>query len=209
MKGAAHTRVILLISLFAILLMASGCGVTRQYTIPKDQEGKLHYDSRAKLRMAACVNCDFWNDEERPASGYLPAYSKDELTIGLSTSYRCFGWFLVIPFPFWGSCSSAVNVPRRQLVHVRIENKGKTPWTSGTGGIRAFKGNRELEVRQSQPFPIEIHPGESIIRAFDVGGWDDIGWGYELDLSGLVGDTSERIPFERFTSTTFGVYFTR
>ena len=223
-------RAIPLLVVAGLIIAASGCGVTRQYTIPRDQDGALKYDSRSKLRMGWCINCymreeEAQDDEEeieaeeeaeedpvesvasRPG-GYQNVYAKDGLSVELDSSYRCFGWFLVIPFPFWGSCSSAVNVPKRQLIKIRITNKGERPWTKAGGPVRAFKGGSEIQVRSSDLFPTEIHPGESIIRAYDIGGWSELGWGYDLDLSGLLGDTQERIPFERFTSTTFGLYFT-
>ena len=99
-----------------------------------------------------------------------------------------------------------MQTPDRQVVLIRITNESDATWSPGSGAVRAFKDGRELDVRPSAPFPAELAAGESIIRAFDVASWSTLGWGYELDLSGVLGEARDPTPFERFTTTKFGVW---
>jgi hypothetical protein len=190
------------------LLLISGCGATKQFMIPYTPEGDLAGDPKAKLRLSICANCYMWRGETESPRGFLTIHDGDLLRVEIHTTYRCFGWLLMIPVPIWSSCSASVREPGNQILRVRVSNKSDGALILKGGKARAFsRDDKPLPVRGNQQMPEAIPANDFIQFSIGLGDWSDLGWGYQIDFSAVSPQLPKRITFERFTSTTFGLLY--
>lgn len=199
------TRILLALVALGIL---SGCGATKQFMIPRTTEGELAGDPKWKLRLSLCANCYMWRGQSISPRGFLTIHEDETVRVETHSSYRCFEWLLIIPVPIWSSCSPSLREPRSQIVRIRITNLTDGAFLLKQGKVRAYTLDEQpLIVRGNQVIPDAIPPGESIQFSLGVGDWPNLGKGFELDFSDVTPYLSQRISFERFTSTTFGLLY--
>ncbi len=176
--------------------------------IPLTPEGELASRPKAKLRLAVCANCYMWRGKSISPRGFITILEEDNLRLETHTTYRCFGWLLMIPVPFWSSCAASTREPTNQIIAIRLTNLSDRPLQLKGGWVEAFsRKGTTIEVRGNQRIPDAIPAEDSIQFSIGLGDWNRLGWGFELNLSGITDRVPERIAFERFTSTTFGLLY--
>lgn len=189
------------------LFILSGCATTHQYMIPHKSDGTLTSKPKSNVLISICANCNMWPGAEISPIKYQSVAELDGLSIEVMSSYRYFNWLFLIPLPLWMNGSSTVRSPDPHIVYIRLKNLSTTKYTLLNGSVSASKNGRAIPVFLKEQFPDEIQPGETIIRAVDIGDWNGLGRGYNLDLSGIIGPTIEPIQIEQFTSTVLGIMF--
>lgn len=193
MKGG-----ILVISLFFI-----GCGFTQRYTIPQYPPGKDLVGPASKLRLHWCSTCSFLEDPDRQS------VETGNYQVRIYSNKLHMPWIFLFPLFVWDNCFTTCGEGSRKSYRLNLAFTRKSPAIQlDYSRIRLMKEGKPVPFKAGEPEVRKSEGKDTEWITLEVDTWSKLGWGIDLDLTGI--ETNEAGPIihlERYTTTTLGLFY--